>query len=139
MLKNCEDRTCSSGDMFADRQTRRQTERRAHHNTPLPYRQSSNNLSPMSARESAGRRIRCRIAWQKQCCIGRSVLEAIDLRRRSISYATITFSNHFSNAAGLMLAACSLMRRQIVIFAEVHGSQTLPACQYRPTVRLVEL
>ena len=38
-----------------------------------------------------------------------------------------------------MLAACSLMRRQIVIFAEVHGSQTLPACQYRPTVRLMEL
>ena len=27
MLKNCEDRACSSGDMFADRQTRRQTDR----------------------------------------------------------------------------------------------------------------
>ena len=80
MLKNCEDRTCSSGDMFADRQTRRQTERRAHHNT----RQSSNDLSPVSARQSAGRRIRCRIAWQKQCCIGRSVLEAIELLRKYI-------------------------------------------------------
>ena len=34
-----EDRTCSSDDMIADRQTQtdRQTDRHACHNTPLPY------------------------------------------------------------------------------------------------------
>ena len=41
-----EDRTCSSGDMIADRHTHRererQTDRHAHHNTPLPYRRRSN-------------------------------------------------------------------------------------------------
>jgi len=33
-----EDRTCSSEDMIAGRQTRAHTDRHAHHNTPLPYR-----------------------------------------------------------------------------------------------------
>ena len=37
-----EDRTCSYEDMIADiqthRHTHRQTDRHAHHNTPLPYR-----------------------------------------------------------------------------------------------------
>jgi len=41
-----EDRTCSSEDMIADRQTHthtdRQTDMHAHHNTPLPYRGRSN-------------------------------------------------------------------------------------------------
>ena len=39
-----EDGTCSSEDMIVDRQTytHRQTDRHAHHNTPLPYRGRSN-------------------------------------------------------------------------------------------------
>jgi len=40
-----EDRTCSSEDMIADRQTRNtQTDRHAHHNTPLPHRGRSNKI-----------------------------------------------------------------------------------------------
>jgi len=40
-----EDRTCSSGDVLANRQTRthRETDRHGHHNTPLRYRGRSNN------------------------------------------------------------------------------------------------
>jgi len=40
-----EDRTYSSEDMTVDRQTHRhtQTDRHAHHNTPLPYQERSNN------------------------------------------------------------------------------------------------
>jgi len=36
-----EDRTCSSEEMIADRQTHRQTDRHAHHNTPRAYRGQS--------------------------------------------------------------------------------------------------
>jgi len=37
MRKNFgEDRTCSSEDMIADRQTHTETDEHAHHNTPLP-------------------------------------------------------------------------------------------------------
>ena len=32
-----EDRTCSSEDMIADRETHIQTDRQTHHNTPLRY------------------------------------------------------------------------------------------------------
>jgi len=42
--KNGEDRTRVSEDMIADRQTHthRETDRHAHHNTPLPHRGRSN-------------------------------------------------------------------------------------------------
>jgi len=33
-----EDRTCSSEDTIADRQTQKHTHRHAQYNTPLPYR-----------------------------------------------------------------------------------------------------
>jgi len=46
-----EDRTCSSGDMIADRQTHTQTERHAHHNTPLPYRGRSINSGIVHSQE----------------------------------------------------------------------------------------
>ena len=51
-----EDRTCSSGDMIADRQTHtqtsRQTDRHARHNTSLPYRGQSNKLRPILTHSS---------------------------------------------------------------------------------------
>jgi len=40
-MKFDEDRTFSSGDMLADRQTDRQTNEHGHHNMPLPYRRRS--------------------------------------------------------------------------------------------------
>ena len=39
--KSGEDRTCSSEDTIADRQTHRQTDRHGHHNTPLNHHHSA--------------------------------------------------------------------------------------------------
>ena len=39
-----EDGTCSSGDMLADKQARRQTDRHAHPNTPLTLGRSNDRV-----------------------------------------------------------------------------------------------
>ena len=54
--KRVEDRTCRSGDRIADRQTHthRQTDRHAHHNTPLPYRGRRNENCGLGVVFAAG-------------------------------------------------------------------------------------
>jgi len=54
-----EGRACCSGDMIADRQTHTQTDRHAHHNTPLPYRGGVRTVECRRAADTCARIVPC--------------------------------------------------------------------------------
>ena len=86
--KICEDRNSSSGDMFADRQTYKQTDRHGHHNTSPPLLGRTNN-------------------WCTTLIAVYSVLEQLKLLQCSISlngiihYYRLSYSSHIFRIVNL--------------------------------------